>query len=313
MLATAFRARGRYEIAQIEVFSGRSFVWAEAACALLSWLRKPYILALHGGRLPEFARRRPARVRRLLERAHAVVAPSRYLHEQMAPFVRNVMLIPNPLSLSEYPFLQRRKVEPRLIWLRAFHEIYNPSLAARVMALLADDVPHVRLTMVGRDKSDGSLQRTRAIASGSKVSDRIEIPGGVPKTEVPSWLQKADIFINTTNVDNTPVSVMEAMACGLCIVSTNAGGVPYLLEHEHDALLVPTDDAPAMAAAVRRILNEPDLAARLSTNARRKAETFDWSVVLPSWNALFDRIGANGFRTEPELTPPELAQPPIAH
>jgi glycosyltransferase involved in cell wall biosynthesis len=99
-------------------------------------------------------------------------------------------------------------------------------------------------------------------------------------------LNGADIFLNTTNVDNTPVSIMEAMASGLCIVSTNVGGISYLLEHERDALLVPPDDPEAMAGAVRRLLTEPELAARLSNNARRKAEEFDWATVLPKWKEL---------------------------
>jgi glycosyltransferase involved in cell wall biosynthesis len=76
------------------------------------------------------------------------------------------------------------------------------------------------------------------------------------------------------------------MACGLCVVSTNVGGIPYLLEHEQDTLLVPSDDPAAMATAVRRLLTEPDLAERLSRNARQKAEQFDWSIVLPQWEAL---------------------------
>jgi glycosyltransferase involved in cell wall biosynthesis len=85
-------------------------------------------------------------------------------------------------------------------------------------------------------------------------------------------------------VDNMPVSVLEAMACGLCVISTNVGGIPYLLEHEHDAMLVPPNDPEAMAAAVRRLLHEPELSARLSANARAKAAQCDWSVVLPQWN-----------------------------
>jgi glycosyltransferase involved in cell wall biosynthesis len=91
-------------------------------------------------------------------------------------------------------------------------------------------------------------------------------------------------------VDNTPVSILEAMACGLCIVSTNVGGISYLLEHEHDALLVPPDDPVTMAAAVRRVLTEPALAERLSFNARKKAELYDYSVVLPQWEALVKTV-----------------------
>ena len=122
------------------------------------------------------------------------------------------------------------------------------------------------------------------------VAHLVTVVGGIPRTEVPEWLNKGDILLNTTNYDNTPVSVIEAMACGLCIVSTDVGGIPYLLDHEVDALLVPPDDAPVMAAAVRRLLREPGLAQTLSHNARRKAEGFDWSFVLPQWEELFASI-----------------------
>ena len=76
------------------------------------------------------------------------------------------------------------------------------------------------------------------------------------------------------------------MACGLCVVSTNVGGIPYLLEHEYDSLLVPPNDPTAMADAIRRIVTEPGLASHLSQNARQKVEQFDWSKVLPQWEEL---------------------------
>jgi glycosyltransferase involved in cell wall biosynthesis len=81
------------------------------------------------------------------------------------------------------------------------------------------------------------------------------------------------------------------MAAGLCIVSTSAGGMPDLLEHESDALLVPPGDAAAMAKAVRRILQQPGLAQRLSHNAMFKAQAFDWSAILPRWERLLDELG----------------------
>jgi glycosyltransferase involved in cell wall biosynthesis len=87
------------------------------------------------------------------------------------------------------------------------------------------------------------------------------------------------------------------MACGLCIISTNVGGIPYLLEHEHDALLVPPDDPAAMAGAVRRLFTEEGLAERLSCNARRKVEQFDWLNVLPQWEAILKGIVDLSLRT----------------
>ena len=286
MVATAWRRRNEYTLAQVDVFSGPAFLWAEAACATIQRAGKPYVLTLRGGGLPAFAERWPRRVGRLLQSAAAVTTPSRYLLEQMSPYRCDLSLLPNPLDLNSYRVRLRENLRPRIVWLRAFHEIYNPSLAPQVISLLVRDFPDVRMTMIGPDKGDGSLQAMKEMADELGVADRIELPGRVAKTAVADWLDKGDIFLNTTKVDNTPVSVMEAMASGLCVVSTDVGGIPYLLEHERDALLVPPGDAQRMAEAVSRLLTEPDLARRLSHNARQKAEQFDWSVMFPQWETL---------------------------
>ncbi len=288
MAATVWRRRKEYEVANVEVFSGLAFCWAEVVCFLLRLLAKPCILTLHGGNLPAFARRRPNRVRRLLQSARFVTTPSRYLLEQMREYRPDLLLVPNPLRLEAYQFRHRTQPSPKLVWLRAFHRIYNPALAPQVVRRLAEEFPEIHLEMIGPDKGDGSAEEVRRMIAALDVSRRISQAGAVPKSEVPRHLDRGDIFLNTTNVDNTPVSVLEAMACGLCIVSTNVGGIPYLLEDEHDALLVPPEDSEAMAAAVRRILTSPQLAEKLSHNARRKAEAYDWHLILPQWERLFE-------------------------
>jgi glycosyltransferase involved in cell wall biosynthesis len=228
-------------------------------------------------------------VRALLRKAAAVTVPSEYLLENMSRFRNDLQLIENPLDLSLYEFRTRRPATPKLVWLRAFHHIYNPALAPRVVQRLAGEFPDVSLVMVGRDKFDGSLEETRRIAAELGVTDRIRLPGGVPKKDVASWLNEGDIFLNTTNVDNAPVSVLEAMACGLCVVSTSAGGMAHLAEDGREVLLVRPDDPDAMADAVRRVLREPDLAEKLSRSGRDRVARCDWSVLLPQWEALFRR------------------------
>jgi glycosyltransferase involved in cell wall biosynthesis len=247
-------------------------------------------LTLHGGNLPVFARSSDKRVRRLLQSASAVTTPSTYLLEQMRPYRQGVVLIPNPLDLAKYPFRERQYPTANLVWLRAFHDIYNPSLAVRVVALLAQDFPSVRLVMIGPDKGDGSRESMKDLALKLGVGDRVTCTGSVPKDEISHWLHQGDIFLNTPRVDNTPVCVLEAMACGLCIVSTNVGGIPYLLEHEVDALLVSTDDPGSMARAIQRVLCEKGLAERISRNARHKVEQVDWKQILPKWEELFTSI-----------------------
>jgi glycosyltransferase involved in cell wall biosynthesis len=141
--------------------------------------------------------------------------------------------------------------------------------------------------MMGSDK-DGSLPVVKEMAEECGVAQRLLVPGRIDKKDVPRYLSDSDIFLNTTNIDNTPVSIVEAMACGLCIVSTNVGGIPYLLEHNKTALLVEPNDAEAMAAAVTRLLTEPDLARELSRNARIQAGQFVWDIVLPQWLEIID-------------------------
>jgi glycosyltransferase involved in cell wall biosynthesis len=294
MLLTAWFKRGRYSVAQIDVYADLAFIYAEVIAASLRLLRCPYVLTLHGGALPDFAKRRPNRMRRLLENAAVVTAPSSYHQEGLREFRPDIRVVRNGLDLGLYKTRRLTAAKPRLVWLRAFHETYNPLLAIDVVHLLRARFPEVELLMVGPDKGDGTYAQTLGRINSLGLGGRVRVLGVVPKTKVPLALQEGDIFLNTTNVDNTPVTVVEAMACGLCVVSTDVGGVPRLLSDGVDALLVPPRDATAMAAAVGRIVDDPSLAARLSANARQTAEEFDWGTVLTVWEQLFAQVTASG-------------------
>lgn len=290
MATTAWKRREDYAVAQVDVFSGPAFFWAEVVCWTLRRAGKPYVLTLHGGNLPNFAWRWPGRVRRLLRSAAVVTAPSPYLLSHMETLDTNVQIVPNALDLAKYRYRERNWPSPRLIWLRAFHRLYNPSLAPKVLALLAGEHTDITLTMIGPDKGDGSLGETRRVAAELKVADRVHILGPVPKSEVPYHLNTGDLFLNTANIDNTPVTVIEAMACGLPVVSTNVGGIPYFLEDREDSLLVAPNNAEEMANAVHEILTADGLASRLSANAREKVREFDWPDVSARWDRLLSLV-----------------------
>ncbi|MDZ4796654.1 MAG: glycosyltransferase family 4 protein [Bryobacteraceae bacterium] len=290
VLTTTLRHRSRIDVAVVDLYSGRAFLWAEALGMLLQSVRIPFLYSMHGGALPEFAERQPSRVRQCLARAAAVHAPSRYLSERMKPYLDSAVILPNPLDLDQYPFRQRQHAKPNIIWVRRLHKIYNPALAPAVVSLLATEWPDVTLTMVGRDEHDGSAAETMRVAETHGVASRIRFTGAVARSEVAALLNAADIFLNTSDIDNTPVSVMEAMARGLCVVSTDPGGVPYLVRSGRDGLLAPCGDAPALAGHIDTVLRRPDLAHSLSANARRTVEASDWSAVLPAWERLLHTV-----------------------
>ena len=288
---TAVLRRRDYDLAVVDLYSGRAFLWGEVAAGLLRALGCPFVFVLRGGGLPAFAQRHPGRMRRCLRKADAVIVPSPFLLERMRPYRDDLQMLPNALDIPRYHFRLRAPPQPKLMWLRAFQKHYNPTVAAKVLARLLPEFPGLHLSMVGPDKGDGTWQQLERTARELGVATHLSLPGGVAKQDVPGWLNRGDIFLNTTDVDNTPVSVLEAMACGLCVVSTDVGGTPYLVEHEREGLLVPRDDPAAMADAVRRLLRERELAARVSQNGRNKVEQFDWTLVMPQWEALLSSLG----------------------
>lgn len=290
MVRTAIATRARYDVAVVDVFSGAAFVWAEAVCFTLRRLGKPYILTLHGGNLPAFAARWPLRVRRLLASAARVTSPSGYLREQLHAARSDITVLPNAIDTAALRFDERTRARPRLIWVRAFHAVYNPVMAVEAIAQVRRTLPDVALAMIGPDKGDGTGAAVAQRIAALDLANAIDVVGPVPKAEVPARLAGADILVNTTNVDNTPISMLEAMAQGLCIVSTNVGGVPYLVRDGESALLVPPGDAAAMARAIERLVREPALAVALSQRAHEIARAHDWVPVLAGWDALLAEV-----------------------
>ena len=290
MVSTVVRRRNDFDLAHIDVFSGKAFIWSEAVASILRALGKPYVLTLHGGRLPEFSSSRPRRTRRLLDGARVVTCPSSHLAERLGAFRSEIRVIPNPLDLRAFAYEERTEVRPRLVWVRAFHRIYEPWVAVEVLGRLADTYEEATLVMHGPDKGDGSLSRTMNTVDRLGLAGRVAVREAVPKSEVPDVLQGGDIFLNTAAVDNMPRSVVEAMACGLCVVSTNVGGISNLIESRRTGMLVDPGDSQSMATAVCELVENAALASQVSAAGLERAKEHDWSRVMPLWKSLFQEV-----------------------
>lgn len=268
----------------IDTYSTKAF-WYAFICSQIARIRKiKYVPILHGGNLPSRLTQNPKLCKMLFGNAYQNVAPSNYLKSvfQKKGFT-NVVYIPNTIEIEKYNFKSREKVEPKLLWVRAFASIYNPTMAIDVLELLQKKYPKASLTMVGPDK-DGSLQTAKRYAQLKKVD--VSFTGQLSKDEWWKLSENHSIFINTTNFDNTPVSVMESMALGLPIVSTNVGGIPYLLEDGRNALLVEPNDAVTMVLKIETLLQDERLSEQLSLNGRALALSWDWNVVKEQWGNL---------------------------
>lgn len=285
---TILRHHRDIDILIVHVYGGLSFVLEDLA----SWLGRRFglriVMLLHGGAMPEFMARHPAWSRRVLSRADALVAPSPFLARSAVAHGFECQVIPNLIDLKSYPHRRRRALKPRLLWMRSFHPVYNPMLAVRVLECLRTVHPRATLVMGGQDK--GMQAEIQALARRVGLEDAVRFPGFLDMEGKTREGQAADIFINTSHVDNMPVCVVEAGAMGIPVVSTAVGGLADLVRDGETALLVPDDDILAMAASIERLLADADLAARLSENGRRLAERSAWDQVHPRWQAIFSRL-----------------------
>jgi glycosyltransferase involved in cell wall biosynthesis len=307
---TLIRKKRTIDVTVVEVYSGLGFVLVDVASWLARLLNYRLVLWLHGGALPAFMERHPVWSHRVLSRAHMMVAPSPYLADAVNSRGFQASLIPNVIDLSLYEYRHRTELRPRLMWMRSFHPTWNPDMAVRVLALLKTAIPDATLVMAGKDK--GLEHEIRLKTENLRLDGCVRFAGFLDQNGKMHEGNQADIFINTNHIDNAPVAVLEACAMGLPVVSTNVGGIPNLLTDGETALLVPDDDDVAMAGAIRSLLNEPALAARLSAQGRLLAERSSWQEVRPQWERVFSYVMRPEFvpnRKRPDQGKTQQAEP----
>lgn len=281
MLVCVIQNRKRVDLVLIDTYSTQNFYYAVMVAGLCRVFKLPYIPILRGGDLPKRLKGNKAISKKLFGRAYTNIAPSLYIEHQFeAMGFGNIVYIPNTIALVDYPFLPRKVITCKLLWVRAFAEIYNPLLALEIVEALQKEKVAVELCMVGPDK-DGSLAACKKIVE--QLDLPVTFPGLLSKQQWIALSKEYDIFINTTNFDNMPVSVMEAMALGLPVISTNVGGMPFLIEDGVDGVLVGGNDVGAFVDAIKDLIRSPLKVEKLTQNARDKMEFHDWEVVKEKW------------------------------
>ena len=306
IVMTLVKNHRKFDAIVLEVYSGMGFIIADVASWLCKRFRLPLVMFLHGGNLPEFITENPRWSRRVLDRADFLVAPSSFLAEKIGNLGYQITVIPNVIDLDLYTFRKRRQIQPRLVWMRSFHSTYHPEMAVEVLAELRQSVPDATLTMAGVDK--GLEKKVKELAKKKGLAAAVRFPGFLDAGAKAREFAAADIYLNTNRIDNMPVSVVEACAFGLPVVATAVGGIPYLIEHRKNGLLVPNEDVKAMVEAVKNLIDDPDLTQTISQNARILAELSAWVRVRTAWQELFEKaLHSNFSKTESVLMSDKLS------
>jgi phenylacetate-CoA ligase len=253
------------------------FFSAVVPAAALGRIRgKRVVLNYRGGAAKEFFRHWGWMIAPVFKSASAVTAPSRFLAEVIENRFRiPVQIVPNMIDGSLFRYRYRSSIEPKFLVARNLEKMYDVESALRAFRRIQESRPEASLWIAG---SGSEESRLRAAAEEWNLKN-VRFLGNVAHARLPEIYDQCDILLNASRVDNFPSTLLEASASGLVVVSTAAGGIPYMYRHGENALLVEPGDWQGLAASVEAILQRSPMARDLIENGRRLAESCQWEAV----------------------------------
>lgn len=286
-LVRLWRCAGRVDLLHVMANSG----WAWHLCAAPAvWIARlrgvPAIVNYRGGEAEAFLGRHAAWVKPTLRRAFAVIVPSGFLQRVFEQFGVVADIVPNIVDLSRFHPGPPRAPGRRIIVTRNLEDIYDLPTALRAFAVVRRAHPDATLTVAGSGPRLGELQQ---LARELDISADVRFTGRIDNERIGELYRNADLLLNPSTADNMPISLLEAMASGVPIVTTDVGGIPHLVTEARTALLVPARDPAAMAAAARRVFADEGLAASLARAGVDSAANYTWAQVRPRLFAVYAR------------------------
>jgi len=233
-----------------------------------SLLKKKIIITYHGGGLDEFINKYKTKVMYYLNKADIITVPSKYLQNILNDNSIKSKYLPNIIRDDNVYFKKRDILKPNLIVTRTLDEVYNIPLVIMTFKDLKKVVPDAKLKIVG----DGKLKNEIFELVKKENIDDIEFVGRVPNSKIGEILNTSDIFINPSNKDNMPLSLFEALACGLAVISTNVGGIPDYITDGINGFLIELNNKEQLMNKIFYILNNQDEVQKIISNGYQTFE-----------------------------------------
>jgi glycosyltransferase involved in cell wall biosynthesis len=274
----------RFDIAQVYAAAYFSFLLTPAPAVLLAKIYgKRVILHYHTGEAEDHLSHRRWMAAPVIRLADAVIVPSGYLVDVFARFGLRARAIFNIARLDQYRFRRRKPFRPVFFTGRLHEPLYNVPCVLRAFALIQRRYPEARLTVGGDGRQRRRLEQ---LAHDLKLRNTI-FTGRIPFDHMPAVYDAHDIYLTATDIDNMPSSVTECFASGLPVVTTNAGGLPYIVKHEETGLMVECGDHEALAANAIRLIEDQELAGAIARRAREECARYAWPEIKEQWLAVY--------------------------
>jgi glycosyltransferase involved in cell wall biosynthesis len=275
-----WRAAGETDLLHVMANSGWSWHLVAAPAVWLGRLRRvPVLVNYRGGEAEAFLARSHRVVRPTLARAAMLAVPSGYLREIFARHGLESAVLPNVVDTVRFSPSGRaaaRPGSPHLVVARNLEPIYDIGTAVRAFARVRERFPEAVLSITG---TGPELAALTALAESLGVAAAVRFTGRLGRDAMAALYRSADVVLNPSRVDNMPNSILEALACGVPVVSTDAGGIPYVVQHGRTAWLVGPGDEAAMAEAAAHLLREPARARELAQAGLAEVQRYSWPNV----------------------------------
>ena len=277
----------RFDVVHVFSASYFSFLLAPTPAILIAKLYgKAVVLNYHSGEAEDHLRRWPRTALPIVKLANRVVVPSEYLVRVFAKFDVQAEAVYNTVDSTRFPFRERRPLIPVLLSNRNLERHYNVECTLRAFAVIQRQVPQARLIVAG----DGT-QRNRLKTVAAKLDlNNVDFVGAVAPENMPARYEEADIFVNASDIDNQPLSIIEAFASGLPVVTSCSGGIVYMVTDLKTGLIFRRDDHQAMADRILKLLNDQELASRIAKSAREECNKYNWAAVRNQWLDIFREL-----------------------
>jgi glycosyltransferase involved in cell wall biosynthesis len=277
----------------VHVFSASywSFLLAPVPAMLIGrMLNKRVVLHYHSGEADDHLARWGRLVHPFIRLADVIAVPSEYLRRVFAKHGYTVEVVPNVVDVTRFRYRERQPLGPRVLSTRNLEAYYRIDLVIEAFARFRAVEPSATLTIAGCGSEEPRLRRRAADIGGNAV----QFVGKVDPAAMPRLLDDHDIFVNASTLDNQPVSILEACAAGIPIVSSSAGDIPAMVRDGETALLAPVGDAIALGDGIVAVWRDPDAARARARLAHVEVANYSWPAVRARWDEIYRREGQEG-------------------
>jgi glycosyltransferase involved in cell wall biosynthesis len=280
-LSLMFEGRD-YDVFHIHACSNRGFYPAVVGIIIGKLLKKRILLTYHGGDAAVFFEKRIRFVKRFLLKTDTNIVLSGFLAEVFDQYDIPFTVLPNIMEYSPQSFKLRSIIQPHFISIRSLMPNYNIGCILKAFQIVKESLPEATLTILGDGKSREELEQ---YVFDNAIED-VLFTGRVSNSDIPAFLSQADVMVSSPKIDNMPVSVLEGFSSGLLVISSNVGGVPYMVSDGETGLLFDNDNYEMLAEKMLFACSHTELVQEMIINAYKSLGKYRWQSIRTKYIAL---------------------------